>query len=254
MLFSLALLAVPALASLSYDKDAGKIASISSTQKDILDQEIALKEICYRNLYADIDEFKVKNSKELLISDTKGESVFLSDGLKKSFDDVEYYYEEFCYKQYNSREHSLDLDKSSGILVGKRDFASNIGLDTTGGLGSLGVGSFGSSPFDDGEKKGGSGGGDDQKKAGDNGRGFDFTSSVFSPGSFMSTFANSDGFDVGLDKGLGGDGYGEKASGPEQPHDDSKQDKDGAVDDKGGDRKAGDSGKKDKRNLWATQC
>lgn len=70
----------------------------------------------------------------------------------------------------------------------------------------------------------------------------------------MSTFANSDGFDVGLDKGLGGDGSGEKAGGPEQPHDDGKQDKDGVVDDKGGDRKAGDSGKKDKRGLWATQC
>ena len=81
------------------------------------------------------DAFKVKNQKELLLSDSafllpfpacpecaqgpdprsdplspaaQGKSVFLSDGLKKAYDDVEYYYEEFCYKQYKERSHSND--------------------------------------------------------------------------------------------------------------------------------------------------
>lgn len=84
-----------------------------------------------------IDYFKVKNAQEVLLSDSKaslpptemeeaapadtrplppppppsaatGGQVFLSDGLKKDYQDKEYYYEEFCYKQYKAREHSND--------------------------------------------------------------------------------------------------------------------------------------------------
>ena len=45
-----------------------------------------------------------------------GKTVFLSDGLKKSYDDVEYYYEEFCYKKVKARQRSNDGASTLALL------------------------------------------------------------------------------------------------------------------------------------------
>ncbi|PRQ70081.1 hypothetical protein AAT19DRAFT_11734 [Rhodotorula toruloides] len=65
--------------------------------------KISLKEICYRNLYADVAKYKVKYAKEVLAKDAAGKAVFLFDGIKKDINNREFYYEEFCYKQFNIR-------------------------------------------------------------------------------------------------------------------------------------------------------
>ncbi|GAA6010834.1 uncharacterized protein JCM10292_006027, partial [Rhodotorula paludigena] len=52
--------------------------------------KISLKEICYRNLYADVSKFKVKYNKEVLVHDEKGKDVFLFDGIKKDSNDREF--------------------------------------------------------------------------------------------------------------------------------------------------------------------
>ncbi|GAA5908328.1 hypothetical protein JCM8208_000379 [Rhodotorula glutinis] len=165
------------LASIGYNKETGGLSAIDTSSKHELDSEIEYKEVCYRNLYADLEYFKVHNSKELLTSDTKGAQVFLSEGLKKAYDDVEYYYEEFCYKQYKERSHENNVDKAHGITVGKRDFASSLGLGDLSG-------------FSTGAGPGAKSGGDELGGA----------SGLFSKGSFLDTFSKGDGMgDFGLD-------------------------------------------------------
>ncbi|KWU41386.1 hypothetical protein RHOSPDRAFT_27676, partial [Rhodotorula sp. JG-1b] len=63
----------------------------SNYKEHELAAKISLKEICYRNLYADV---------------SKGQNVFLFDGIKKDVNDKEFYYEEFCYKQFNVKQHN----------------------------------------------------------------------------------------------------------------------------------------------------
>lgn len=36
----------------------------------------------------------------------RGQNVFLFDGIKKDVNDKEFYYEEFCYKQFNVKQHT----------------------------------------------------------------------------------------------------------------------------------------------------
>ncbi|GAA5849957.1 hypothetical protein JCM9279_002473 [Rhodotorula babjevae] len=127
------------LALASVTRDGGKLTLSDSQSKKEDVSDISLKEICYRNLYADVDAFTIKHTTEALISDTHGKTVFLSDGRKKAYDDVEYYYEEFCYKKVKARLRSNDVAKHSGLLVGRRltapvaqaglssSFADNIG-------------------------------------------------------------------------------------------------------------------------------
>ncbi|BGP29656.1 hypothetical protein JCM10296v2_001395 [Rhodotorula toruloides] len=80
--------------------------------------KISLKEICYRNLYADVAKYKVKYAKEVLAKDAAGKAVFLFDGIKKDIDNREFYYEEFCYKQFNIAEHNADVAKHNTAVVG----------------------------------------------------------------------------------------------------------------------------------------
>ncbi|EMS22021.1 uncharacterized protein RHTO_01236 [Rhodotorula toruloides NP11] len=80
--------------------------------------KISLKEICYRNLYADVSKYKVKYAKEVLAKDAAGKAVFLFDGIKKDINNREFYYEEFCYKQFNVAEHNADVDKHNTAVVG----------------------------------------------------------------------------------------------------------------------------------------
>ncbi|BGO98192.1 hypothetical protein NBRC10513v2_001285 [Rhodotorula toruloides] len=80
--------------------------------------KISLKEICYRNLYADVAKYKVKYAKEVLAKDAAGKAVFLFDGIKKDINNREFYYEEFCYKQFNIAEHNADVAKHNTAVVG----------------------------------------------------------------------------------------------------------------------------------------
>ncbi|GAA5979842.1 hypothetical protein JCM10908_003064 [Rhodotorula pacifica] len=121
--------------------------------------KISLKEICYRNLYADVSKYKVKYQKEVLAKDAKGQNVFLFDGIKKDVNDKEFYYEEFCYKQFNVKQHNENEQKANTAVLGggsgyggknyvKRDLGGGLaysGLDGgIGGLhGGIGVGRLG---------------------------------------------------------------------------------------------------------------
>ncbi|BGO97305.1 hypothetical protein RTBOTA2_001933 [Rhodotorula toruloides] len=83
-------------------------------------EEVALKEICYRNLYADVAAFTVKYQKEVLVADKADGKVYLADGTRKDENNVEFYYEEFCYKQYKVDQHDADYSKVSGITIGRK--------------------------------------------------------------------------------------------------------------------------------------
>ncbi|GAA6009982.1 uncharacterized protein JCM10292_000739 [Rhodotorula paludigena] len=161
----------------SYSND--DLISVGNFNENAAKAAVTLKEICYRNLYADVQEFAVKSNKGVLIKDSKNLDVFLRDGLKKDVNDQEFYYEEFCYKQFGVKEHNSKVSVDS-ILVGlkERDLG---GL--AGGLGSYG----------------GIGGGFDSYGGGLGGNGFDSLS--FNRGGFLGGYND-------FDDGLGGLGYG----------------------------------------------
>ncbi|GAA6042813.1 hypothetical protein JCM8097_004439 [Rhodosporidiobolus ruineniae] len=88
------------------------LATPRALKKDT-DLEVSFKEICYRNLYANVEEFKKETEKEVLIKDNKGKD-----------NDVEFYFREFCYKDFNFKKHDekdlgfddgVDTDLASGI-------------------------------------------------------------------------------------------------------------------------------------------
>ncbi|GAA5918638.1 hypothetical protein JCM8208_002086, partial [Rhodotorula glutinis] len=85
--------------------DVVKDADLKKSEKAL---KVSLKEYCYRNLYADVAKHKLKYNKEVLVQDDKGKDVFLFDGIKKDSNDKEYYYEEYCYKQFNLKQHDSD--------------------------------------------------------------------------------------------------------------------------------------------------
>ena len=47
----------------------------------------------------------------------KGQNVFLFDGIKKDVNDKEFYYEEFCYKQFNVKQHEENGEPSPRSLL-----------------------------------------------------------------------------------------------------------------------------------------
>ncbi|GAA6010055.1 uncharacterized protein JCM10292_001382 [Rhodotorula paludigena] len=156
------------------------LISVGNFNEKAAKAAVTLKEICYRNLYADVQDFAVKSNKEVLTKDSKNLDVFLRDGLKKDVNDQEFYYEEFCYKQFGVKEHNSKVSADS-VLVGlkERDLGGlGGGLGSYGGLGGNGFDSYG----------GGLGG-----------NGFDSLS--FNRGGFLGGYND-------FDDGLGGLGYG----------------------------------------------
>ncbi|BGP68005.1 hypothetical protein NBRC10513v2_001326 [Rhodotorula toruloides] len=139
--------------------------------------KVSLKEICYRNLYADVAKYKVKYAKEVLAKDAKGKAVFLFDGIKKDINNREFYYEEFCYKQFNIAEHNADVAKQNTAVVGG---AAGLG----GGYGGAGL-------------KGEAG----YKRDGILGGGLD--GGMFNKGAFLDGWSSIDAFDGGKGLGLG---------------------------------------------------
>ncbi|GAA6043718.1 hypothetical protein JCM8097_000489 [Rhodosporidiobolus ruineniae] len=97
-------------------KDGGKdifVNNEASTKDKQL--EVSFKEICYRNLYANADEFKQETQKEISIKDDSGKDVFVFDGFRKDENDVEFYFREFCYKDFNFKKHD-DSEEATQIL------------------------------------------------------------------------------------------------------------------------------------------
>ncbi|GAA5863999.1 hypothetical protein JCM8547_005304 [Rhodosporidiobolus lusitaniae] len=117
-------------------------------------EEVSYKEVCYRNLYADIEKFKKETEKEIKISDDDGKDVFFFDSFKKDEDDVEFYYREFCYKDFSFDKHDDDESRQTVLDVSKRSLDQS-SLDGSG----LGDSSFGTSGA-------GSGFGDDDQDLG----------------------------------------------------------------------------------------
>ncbi|GAA6048195.1 hypothetical protein JCM3770_003705 [Rhodotorula araucariae] len=111
--------------------DDGRLALTNDKVEQEAYSDLELKEVCYRNLYADLDDFDVKHSIETVVSDKKGQTVFLSDGIKRDFKDKEYYYEEFCYKKFKAREHDKDVEHAHGLLVGRQVDPSNAVLSSS---------------------------------------------------------------------------------------------------------------------------
>ncbi|BGP22382.1 hypothetical protein Rt10032_c07g3152 [Rhodotorula toruloides] len=142
-------------------------------------EEVALKEICYRNLYADVAAFTVKYQKEVLVADKADGKVYLADGTRKDENNVEFYYEEFCYKQYKLKDHEADYSKVSGISIGKRSLIDTLGFK---GLGGLSLDSDSHGPADD--------------------------AGLFTKGSFLDSFANTYG-----DGSMNGDAFGSLGEG-----------------------------------------
>ncbi|TNY18697.1 hypothetical protein DMC30DRAFT_409291, partial [Rhodotorula diobovata] len=89
------------------------IAETDFTQKDAR-ESVSYKEICYRNLYADV----AGNS-----------DVFLFAAVKKDYQDKEFYYEEFCYKQTHKKEHNSKVNAESVVVGLKEKRDGGLGLD-----------------------------------------------------------------------------------------------------------------------------
>ncbi|BGP53586.1 hypothetical protein JCM8202_001447 [Rhodotorula sphaerocarpa] len=174
-------------------KDGGKTGLVTvGTQKGAeANVGVSLKEVCYRNLYADASAFKVKYNKEVAVQDNKHANVFLFDGKLLDESSHEFYYEEFCYKQFKVKEHHSDVKKESLGVVARRDIGSGLG-GIGGGIGA-GVGTG----IDSVGLGGGVGG--------------------FDSGNFLNGYSggldggvglSGVGSGVGLDSGLGLDGIG----------------------------------------------
>ncbi|KAG0654218.1 hypothetical protein C6P46_001852, partial [Rhodotorula mucilaginosa] len=132
---------------------------------------VSLKEVCYRNLYADAKAFKVKYNKEVAVTDVKHANVFLFDGKMLDENSQEFYFEEFCYKQFKFKEHNADVKKESLGVVARRQLGGGIGGVGVGDVG-VGVGSV--------------------SEAGSVG-GFDGGVGAFDSGSFLNGFSGVDG-------------------------------------------------------------
>ncbi|GAA5876834.1 hypothetical protein JCM3774_000785 [Rhodotorula dairenensis] len=128
-LFNMIMFAFALLAASIVGPD-GQISAVNAHSKLREYGQADLKEMCFRNLYADLAAFKIKHSQEVLISDSKGGTAFLSQGVLRTEDDVEMLYEEWCYKKYKIDQHKSDVQALSGIQVGKRDLISSLGLSS----------------------------------------------------------------------------------------------------------------------------
>ncbi|BGP45593.1 hypothetical protein JCM10450v2_001412 [Rhodotorula kratochvilovae] len=134
------------------------LVSASNFNEKEAEESVSLKELCYRNLYADAEAFDLRTDKEVAIKDSKGADVFLFAAVKKDINDVEFYYEEFCYKQTRVKEHNSKVSANS-VVVGLKERGLDIGFGGFG-LGGLRVdggkglggeyGGFDSSSFLDG--------------------------------------------------------------------------------------------------------
>ncbi|BGP45580.1 hypothetical protein JCM10450v2_001399 [Rhodotorula kratochvilovae] len=155
------------------------LVSASNFNEKEAEESVSLKELCYRNLYADAEAFDLRTDKEVAIKDSKGADVFLFAAVKKDINDVEFYYEEFCYKQTRVKEHNSKVSANS-VVVGLKERGLDIGIDLGGLGGGLGV--------DGGKGLGGEYGG-------------------FDSGSFLDGGWGDSSFLLGGGGGLGG-GYG----------------------------------------------
>ncbi|GAA5872465.1 hypothetical protein JCM8547_006923, partial [Rhodosporidiobolus lusitaniae] len=104
-LLATAALARPGGEDYGKDKDGKDIFINAEASKSDKEVEVSFKEVCYRNLYADIEKFKKATEKEIKISDEYGKDVFFFDSFKKDENDVEFYYREFCYKDFSFDKH-----------------------------------------------------------------------------------------------------------------------------------------------------
>ncbi|GAA5863912.1 hypothetical protein JCM8547_005278 [Rhodosporidiobolus lusitaniae] len=149
-------------------KDDGKDIFVNNEASTSDNQEeVSYKEVCYRNLYADVDKFKQETEKEVKVSDEYGKDVFFFDSFKKDENDVEFYYREYCYKDFSFEKHDDDESRQTVLDVSKRSFDDASTLGT--GLGdsslvgsSVGIDSVGSN-FDKGSFDFGKDGDDDKK-------------------------------------------------------------------------------------------
>ncbi|GAA5918695.1 hypothetical protein JCM8208_000677 [Rhodotorula glutinis] len=124
-----------------YGLGDGLISASDYSQKNA-EESLSYKELCYRNLYADVEAFKLRTDKEVAIKDAGNSDVFLFANLKKDYQDKEYYYEEFCYKQMHQKEHNSKVSADS-VLVGlkeKRDGGIGNGIGGGGLGGGFGLG------------------------------------------------------------------------------------------------------------------
>ncbi|TKA53459.1 hypothetical protein B0A53_04453 [Rhodotorula sp. CCFEE 5036] len=145
--------------------------TVSAEKKKKANLAVSLKEVCYRNLYANAKAFKVKYNKEVAVTDVKHANVFLFDGKMLDENSQEFYFEEFCYKQFKFKEHNADVKKESLGVVARRQLGGGIGGVGVGDVG-VGVGSV--------------------SEAGSVG-GFDGGVGAFDSGSFLNGFSGVDG-------------------------------------------------------------
>ncbi|BGO89176.1 hypothetical protein JCM10049v2_001421 [Rhodotorula toruloides] len=115
----------------------GGFIGASTSAGAVAEAAVSLKEICYRNLYAEVSAFHVRYAKEVALQDAKHANVFLADGIKKDVNSQEFYYEEFCYKAYRAKQ-------TTGTVKG-----THIGL-VARQLGGLEGGAFDAGSFTDG--------------------------------------------------------------------------------------------------------
>ncbi|GAA5957207.1 hypothetical protein JCM10213_009160 [Rhodosporidiobolus nylandii] len=136
---TLALLALPALAlagDYGFKKDGGVDVDVrNKAAKKEKELKVSLKEVCYRDLYANVEEFKKKTAKEVKIRDDYGKDVFIFDGFKKDENDVESYYREFCYKDFKFKKHNKEAEKKKVIDIDNKGKFYKRSLGVDGGLG-----------------------------------------------------------------------------------------------------------------------
>ncbi|GAA5846440.1 hypothetical protein JCM11251_002446 [Rhodosporidiobolus azoricus] len=80
-------------------------------------KEVSIKEVCYLELFLDIEKRKIEFEKEVLIKDEYGKDVFLRDGFKKDEKNVEFYFKEFCYKDFHFSEHKEETNRADLVQL-----------------------------------------------------------------------------------------------------------------------------------------
>ncbi|GEM09105.1 hypothetical protein Rt10032_c07g3122 [Rhodotorula toruloides] len=140
-LVSTLLAALVALAALTSSKPDSQPSVVGSTRIDENkhNQDIAIKEVCYLEMYEAKDWSTLSYQKETLVKDEYARSVYLTDGYKKDENGAEYYYKSFCYKDFKYSEHKEktfgDSNAASVVDGGIGRAFRNVNIVGNGGAG-----------------------------------------------------------------------------------------------------------------------
>ncbi|GAA6003357.1 hypothetical protein JCM10207_000292 [Rhodosporidiobolus poonsookiae] len=89
-------------------------------------KEVKLKEVCYLELFADVENFKEEFDNTIVIQDEYGKDVFVNDGFRKDESNKEFYPKEFCYRDFHLKEHTETTKSAVNVQLSNAELAKLI--------------------------------------------------------------------------------------------------------------------------------